>query len=98
MGADMPHLAFMEEHNLSLNNFSDSIRSKCALFDSEFAIALSDGIVDGSEFDSLHALSSQLRDLLEKELRPKPDAENGALITCVIAIGAALGLNKIFRS
>src|SRR5688572_12667346 len=99
MGEDMPHLVFMDENDLTPDKFSESLRRKLHLFDVEFAKAISDGIVDEQEYYSLHAFSRELESLMRKELNPgKVDAETGALVTIFAALGATIGLGKIFRS
>lgn len=99
MGEDMPHLVFMDENDLTADRFSESLRHKLHLFDTEFSKAMTDGIVDEQEYYSLHSFSLELKSLLIKELQPrKIDPETGALITIFSALGAAIGLGKIFRS
>lgn len=99
MGEDMPHLVFMDEQDLTADKFSESLRHKLHLFDAEFVKAMTDGIVDEQEYYSLHTFSTELKSLMIKEMQPrKIDPETGALITIFSALGAAIGLGKIFRS
>ncbi len=98
-GEDMPHLVFMDEHDLTAERFSESLQQKLELFDDAFEKAMTDGIVDKQEYYSLHTFSTELKVLMLNELNSrKIDAETGALITIFTALGATIGLGKLFRS
>lgn len=99
MGDDMPHKEFMEENGLVPTDFSESLREKLSLFDVEFAKALNDGIVTEEEYTSLHSFSTEIKVLLSNEWSStKNTSQTGVVVTALIAIGAILGLGKIFRS
>jgi hypothetical protein len=99
MGDDMPHREFMEDNGLVPTDFSDSLREKLSLFDVEFARALNDGIVTNDEYSSLHSFSTELERLLRKELDSKKESsQTGAVVAVLAAIGAIIGLGKIFKS
>lgn len=99
MGEDMPHLEFMEENELEPKDFSESLREKLTTFDTEFKLALSDGIFTEEEYESLYAKSTELEHLIRKELESKKEtSQTGAVVAVLIGLGAIIGLGKIFRS
>ena len=99
MGDDMPHKEFMDENGLVASDFSESLRQKLALFDIEFAKALSDGNITEEEYASLHSFSSELERLIRKEWRSGKDkAQLGAVVAILFGIAALVGLGKIVKS
>ena len=99
MGDDMPHKEFMEDNGLVPADFSESLRIKLTAFDVEFAKALEDGIFDEKEYNSLYAFSAELEKLISHEWDLKKGSSGtGAVVGVILAIGAIIGLGKIFRS
>lgn len=95
----MPHKEFLEENGLVPNDLSDSLRQKLSLFDVEFAKALNDGIMTDEEYSSLHSFSIELENLIRKEWgSSREKSQTGAVVAVLFAIGAVVGLGKIFRS